>query len=55
MSKALSKKELAALYGVHSVTLVKWLKSINGLELKKNQKILTPMQITIIFKSLGEP
>jgi transposase len=55
MGKALSKKELAAMYGVHTVTLIKWLKSINGLELKRNQKILTPLQLNIIFTALGEP
>ena len=55
MIKALSKKELAKLYGIHNVTLVKWLKSIKGLKLEKNQKILTPLQVSIIFKEIGEP
>jgi hypothetical protein len=55
MGKALSKKELAAMYGVHTETLIKWLKEITGLELKKYQKILTPLQLDIIFNALGEP
>ena len=55
MSKALSKKELASMYGVHVETLIKWIKTIKELDLKKNQKILTPLQVHIIFNALGEP
>jgi len=55
MKKVVSKKELAAMYGVHSATLTKWLKEIKELDVKKHQKIFTPMQLEIILKKLGEP
>jgi transposase len=55
MKKVLSKKELADMYGVHSATLTKWLKEIKALDLRKHQKIFTPLQLEIIFRELGEP
>lgn len=55
MKKVVSKKELAAMYGIHTATLTKWLKEIKELDLRKHQKIFTPLQLEIIFRELGEP
>lgn len=53
--KTYTKSELAALYEVHSNTLYKWIKSIPNLMLTKRQRKLTPKQVEIIVKHLGEP
>jgi transposase len=51
----MSKSDLAALYGIHINTFVKWIKPIPNLSLTKHQRKLTPKQVEIIIKFLGEP
>ena len=55
MKKISTKKELAALYGVHYNTFIKWLKQIPELSLNSKRRILTPKQIEIIYEELGHP
>lgn len=52
-----SKKELANDYKIDSLTLCTWLKKIpnNFYETIKQVKILTPLQLKIIYDHLGEP
>lgn len=49
-----NQKLLAALYGVSRNTLKCWLKKIPNLEIK-GQRLLTPLQVEIIFEALGNP
>lgn len=53
--KTSSKTQLAIAYGVHFNTISKWLKKIPDLELSTKQRILTPKQVELIYKHLGEP
>jgi len=50
-----NQKLLAALYGVSRNTLKCWLKKIPNLEINKGQRLLTPLQVEIIFEALGNP
>jgi len=53
--KNLTKKSLAIEYGVAYNTFNKWIKNISELRLDQNQRLLTPKQIELIFKELGDP
>lgn len=54
--KAISHKELAAIYGVTTRTLSRWLLPFNQkINRRKGQKIYTPNQIKEIYKNIGEP
>lgn len=53
--KATSKKELCRKYGVHRITLNKWLNSISELGDHKKTRIFTPLQVNIIYTKLGNP
>ena len=53
--KAYSKKELAEIYGVTRPTFRRWIKSIPNLDVTKEQRILTPKQVALIFENLGMP
>ena len=55
MSERITKKVLAEQYSVSVKTINNWLKPIKGLELKTNVRILTPKQVELIYKHLGEP
>lgn len=50
----LSKDELAKKYGIHRTTLYRYLKTVPGLVLKRNQKVLFPAQLKLIIQHLGE-
>jgi hypothetical protein len=52
--KALSKKELAALYGISSATLLRKLKEIPYLNTGK-RNILFPNELKMVYECLGEP
>jgi archaellum biogenesis ATPase FlaH len=54
VNKLITKKELAAAYGVTNQTLRNWLKKIPDLKLDCKNYLL-PNQIEIIYKHLGEP
>lgn len=55
MKKVLTKGELANLYGVHTKTLMKWLKEIPDFKNRVNGRIFTPKQVEKIFNHLGNP
>ena len=50
-----TKTQLARQYKVHYGTFIKWLKMIPDLKLAKGQRLLTPKQVELIYKHLGEP
>ena len=50
-----TKTQLALQYGVSYNTFLKWLKEVPDLKLKPKQRILTPLQISKVFKHLGDP
>jgi transposase len=50
-----SKTQLAKRYNVSLPTFNNWLKDIEGLKLRPNQRVFTPRQIEYIFKDVGEP
>ncbi len=50
-----TKTQLAKQYKVHYSTFVKWLQMIPDLNLTKGQRLLTPKQVELIYKHLGEP
>jgi transposase-like protein len=52
--KAMSKRQLAALYGVDPRTLFRWLKPYRD-SIGEIRGTLTPKQITYIFSKLGMP
>ena len=54
-AKPTSKSQLAGMYGVSLVTLNKWLEPFKNDIGKYRGKCYTPLQIEIIFKSLGNP
>lgn len=49
------KSELAVEYGVSMTTMRKWINAIPNLNLSKNQRLLTPVQVDIIYAHLGSP
>ena len=55
--KTYSKKELREKYNVSADTFNKWLQEIEVLlpYYKRNDKVLSPAQVSIIFRELGEP
>jgi hypothetical protein len=54
VQKLITKKELAAAYGVTNQTLRNWFKKIPDLKLDCKNYLL-PNQLEIIYKHLGEP
>lgn len=52
---AYSKKELAKFYCVSPPTFRLWIKNIPNLNVTKEQRILTPKQVALIFETLGTP
>lgn len=53
--KAISKKQLCTAYGIHRITLAKWLSNIPELGNHKKTRIFNPMQVLAIYKHLGQP
>lgn len=53
--KPTTKTNLAKEYGVSYPTFINWLKKIPELNLNPKQRILTPKQVTLIYKHLNEP
>lgn len=53
--KSYSKKELARLYNVTTVTLDSWLRPFQSEIGEYRGRLYTPKQIAIIFSKLGEP
>lgn len=53
--KTATRTQLAKLYKVHYNTFANWLKRIPDLEIKENQRILTPKQVEKIINHLGSP
>ncbi len=53
--KFISRKQLAAKYGVHPNTLNRELRMIKQLKLRKFQRVFNVMQLKIIFTHLGNP
>ncbi|WP_350206529.1 DUF4248 domain-containing protein [Ekhidna sp.] len=58
-AKSYHKYELAALYNVTDRVFGEWLKkheeALKATGYHRNQKILTPRQVKLIFERLGEP
>lgn len=52
--KPLTKKELAALYGVSKPTLIKWLSSL-PLKVSHTSRYLFADDLKLIFKRYGDP
>lgn len=53
--KPSTRNQLAKLYGVSPETFKKWLVKIPDLSLDTGYRVLTPKQVGIIIKHLGEP
>jgi len=53
--RTMSKKELCRKYGICIETLNKWLSLSPEIEVRKEQRILTPAQIRLIYDKIGEP
>jgi hypothetical protein len=53
--KPVTKKQLAKKYLVSYNTFNRWLSQIPELNLQFRQRLLTPKQIELIFKVIGEP
>jgi hypothetical protein len=53
--KAKLKSLLAKEYRVSYTTFVKWLNEVPNLNLKPNQRLLTPIQIKMIYEYHGHP
>lgn len=54
--KAMNKSQIAALYGVCTKTLSKWLRPFTSqVGEMQNTYIFTPDQVKIIFEKLGTP
>lgn len=49
------RKELQCQYNVSRKVFHLWLKEIRGLNLKRNQRVLTPQQVRKIYEYLGTP
>lgn len=52
---ACTLSELAEAYRINSKTLKKWIARYPEIQLIPNQKILTPLQVKMIFEKIGEP
>lgn len=52
--KAMSKRQLATLYGVDPRTLLRWLKPFKEM-IGDTSGTLTPKQVKFIFEKLGSP
>lgn len=52
--KSMSKSELTTAYGVCRHTLRAWLNKVPNLDQKK-KKIFSPLEVSLIFKHLGNP
>lgn len=50
-----TRKMLSKYYGVSYNTFKSWLSKIDGLQISKQQRVLTPKQTEIIFQALGKP
>jgi hypothetical protein len=50
-----TKKELCILYRISAGTLRDWLKKIDLIQENKNNRILTPKQLLIIYDIYGNP
>ena len=50
-----TKKELCIIYNITAGTLRKWLKNIDLNQVNKNNRILTPKQLLIIYDIYGNP
>lgn len=53
--KSATRSQLAIRYGVCADTFKKWITMIPTLDIRPNQRVLTPKQVTIIYQHLGEP
>jgi hypothetical protein len=53
--KVATRTQLAKIYKVHYNTFSKWLKLIPDLDIKANQRTLTPKQVEKIIDHLGSP
>ncbi len=53
--KSSTRTQLAANYDVSLATFNKWLKKIDSLNLDPGTRILSPKQVELIVKHLGEP
>ena len=53
--KSSTRTQLAANYDVSLTTFNKWLKKIDNLNLDPGTRILSPKQVELIVKHLGEP
>jgi hypothetical protein len=53
--KIATRTKLALIYDVHYNTFSKWFKLIPDLDIKANQRTLTPKQVEKIIKHLGSP
>lgn len=53
--KTYSKIQLARKYGVSYNTFKKWLIAIPDIKVMPTKRLLTPKEVEIIFKVLGEP
>jgi hypothetical protein len=52
--RAMTKKQLADLYGVCIPTLREWWKRA-GIEIPENVRVLNPAQVALTFEKCGEP
>lgn len=55
MIKPITKKQLSKKYLVSYNTFNRWLTQIPDLQLHYRQRMLTPKQLELIYKALGEP
>jgi len=53
--KSKLKSKLAAEYQISHTTLLKWLKEVPDLNLKPNQRLLSPSQIKKFYDFHGHP
>lgn len=53
--KPITKKQLSKKYHVSYNTFNIWLSQIPDLKLRYRQRVLTPKQIELIYKVIGEP
>lgn len=53
--KPITKKQLAKKYLISYNTFNNWLSAIPDLNLRHRQRMLTPRQVDLIYKALGEP
>ena len=53
--KAKTKSQIATEYRISYTTFIKWLKETPGIDLKPNQRLLSPKQIKIFYEYYGNP